>query len=69
MEDQIVKRLEELREQFELGQQQMNVLDQKRTELRDTLLRISGAIQALEELLGQDRRTADSGLVAEENRR
>ena len=29
----------------------MAVLDQKRSELRDTLLRISGAVQVLEELI------------------
>lgn len=45
------ERLQELRRELELGQQQMAVLDQKRSELRDTLLRISGAVQVLEELI------------------
>lgn len=45
------ERLQELRRELELGQQQMAVLDQKRSELRDTLLRISGAVQVLEELM------------------
>ncbi len=44
------QRLAELRRELDRGQQQMAVLDQKRGELRDTLLRISGAIQVLEEL-------------------
>ena len=48
-------RLEELRRELELGQQQMAMLDQKRAELRDTLLRISGAIQVLEELIAAQR--------------
>jgi hypothetical protein len=45
------ERLAELRREYQLGQEQMAVLDQRRQELRDTLLRISGAIQVLEELL------------------
>jgi len=45
------KRLAELREQLEIGQQQLAVLDRQRAELRDTLLRIGGAVQVLEELL------------------
>jgi prefoldin subunit 5 len=48
------ERLAELRAEFEKGQQQLHMLDQQRTELRDTLLRISGAIQVLEELLKQE---------------
>jgi prefoldin subunit 5 len=44
------ERLVELRKELEKGQQQMALLDQRRQELRDTILRISGAIQVLEEL-------------------
>lgn len=47
------ERLAELRAEFEKGQQQLHLLDQQRAEIRDTLLRISGAIQVLEELLKQ----------------
>ena len=45
-------RLNELREQFAAGQSAMAELNRKQDELRATLLRISGAIQVLEELLG-----------------
>jgi prefoldin subunit 5 len=48
------KRLTELREQLETGQQQLALLDRQRAELRDTVLRISGAVQVLEELLEQN---------------
>lgn len=48
------ERLAELRLEFEKGQQHLQMLDQQRAEVRDTLLRISGAIQVLEELLKQD---------------
>ena len=48
------ERLNELKAEFEKGQQHLQTLDQQRAELRDTLLRISGAIQVLEELLKQE---------------
>jgi hypothetical protein len=47
------ERLHELETEYECGQEQMAFLNQKRAELRDTLLRISGAIQVLKELAGQ----------------
>jgi hypothetical protein len=43
-------KLVQLKSEFQKGQQQMAFLEQRRQELRDTLLRISGAIQVLEEL-------------------
>jgi prefoldin subunit 5 len=46
-----VERLNELRSEYQRGQAQLAMLDQRRQDLRDTLLRISGAIQVLEELL------------------
>jgi hypothetical protein len=51
------ERLAELKAEFEKGQQHLQMLDQQRAEVRDTLLRISGAIQVLEELLKQDSQT------------
>jgi prefoldin subunit 5 len=44
------ERLTQLRKELEKGQQQMALLEQRRQEVRDTILRISGAIQVLEEL-------------------
>jgi prefoldin subunit 5 len=44
------ERLVQLRQELERGQQQMALLDQRKQELRDTVLRITGAIQVLEEL-------------------
>ena len=46
----IETRLEELRREFERGRQHLENVERQRQELRDTLLRISGAIQVLEEL-------------------
>lgn len=44
------ERLQVLRKELEKGQQRLALLDRERQELRDTMLRISGAIQVLEEL-------------------
>ena len=46
-------RLQQLKDELQKGQQEMARLDLRRQELRDTLLRISGAIQVIEELLAQ----------------
>jgi hypothetical protein len=51
----MIERLVALKMELEKGRQQMAILDGRRHELRDTLLRIAGAIQVLEELQAQDR--------------
>jgi prefoldin subunit 5 len=48
--DTIGQRLEALRAEYEKGQRQLELVERQRQEFRDTLLRISGAIQVLEEL-------------------
>lgn len=58
-----------MRKELELGQQRMHDLEQQLTQLRDTMLRISGAIQVLEELQAQatpDDAPPDAGSGAEE---
>jgi prefoldin subunit 5 len=45
------KRLEELRSELTKGRQRLELLDRERQEVRDTMLRISGAIRVLEELV------------------
>ena len=47
----LTRRLHELRQEFARGEEQLTELDRKRAQVRDTLLRISGAMQVLEELL------------------
>ena len=44
------ERIEALKKEMEKGQQRLAMLDRERQEVRDTMLRISGAIQLLEEL-------------------
>ena len=51
MRDQIDQRLSQLQSEFESGQKLLRDLEVRQQELRDTLLRIGGAIQVLQELL------------------
>ncbi len=51
MREQLEQRVSELRAEQQKGLQMLAELEAKQAELRQTLLRISGAIQILEELL------------------
>jgi hypothetical protein len=46
-------RLKKLRQEYEAGMQALSDIQHRQDDLRATLLRISGAIQVLEELLGE----------------
>jgi hypothetical protein len=62
MREQIQARLEELKKQLETGQAELQKVEMQRTYLHETVLRISGAVQVLEELLGEgDRAGAAPG--------
>ena len=50
---QLQLRLEQLNKEFETGQARFQELERQRLLLRERLLRISGAIQVLEELLAE----------------
>ena len=56
MREQLEQRLKELKAEFESGQKALTELEVKQANLRNTLLRISGAIQVLEEELGKEDR-------------
>lgn len=51
MHEQLQTRLEELKKEFETGQIELEKIERQRTYLRETMLRIQGAMQVLEELL------------------
>lgn len=51
LKEQLERRLRDLKAEFESGQQMLADLEAKAANLRETLLRISGAIQVLEEEL------------------
>ena len=54
MREQLEIRLGELREEFENGQKMLTDLEKRKANLSETLLRISGAIQVVEEELGRE---------------
>jgi len=53
LQEQLQARLETLKREFHAGQARLRDLEQQETALREALLRISGAIQVLEEELGK----------------
>ncbi len=55
MREQMRKRLEDLKREFQTGQTRLRDIEQQGTQLRETLLRISGAVQVLEELLAEEK--------------
>ncbi len=54
MREQLHRRLDELKKEFAAGQARATELDKQQSTLQQTLLRISGAIQVLEEELASD---------------
>lgn len=61
----IEQRLLELRAEFERGQQKVSQLRQEQQALAETMLRIAGAIQVLEELQAALATPAGQGMMAE----
>ena len=61
MRDRLHTRLGALKKEFATGQARLQELEKQQMYLRETMLRISGAIQILEELL------ADEGPVEQKN--
>ena len=51
MKEQLEQRLSALKTEYEAGQKMLAELEIKQTALRETLLRIAGAVQVLEEEL------------------
>ncbi len=66
MQNKIQQRLQELRTEFESGQKMLADLEAQQATLKTTLLRISGAIQVLEEILATEAEAiADNSHVSE----
>lgn len=53
MKEQLQQRLQSLKTEYAAGQKMLADLETQQANLRDTLLRISGAIQVLEETLNE----------------
>ncbi|HLL45255.1 MAG TPA: hypothetical protein VK399_01035 [Longimicrobiaceae bacterium] len=65
MREQIEKRLQELRGEYDEGQRMLADLQARQNSLHETLLRIAGAILALEELIQSAGPLAEGGEPAE----
>ena len=59
MREQLAARLQALRQELETGQKLLADLEARQLDLRQTILRISGAIQVLEELLAAEQAPAN----------
>ncbi len=53
MREELQQRLEALKAEFEKGQTRLHEIQMQEAQLKETLLRISGAIQVISELLEQ----------------
>ncbi|HEX2092105.1 MAG TPA: hypothetical protein VHG28_06865 [Longimicrobiaceae bacterium] len=62
MQETIESRLEELKQEYARGQTRLREVEAQQAALRETLLRISGAIQVLEEVLAVGAPAGESGL-------
>lgn len=65
MQDQARMRLEVLKKELETGQAELERIEKQRAYLHETVLRISGAVQVLEELLAQEEAAKENGAPAE----
>jgi hypothetical protein len=67
MREQIQARLEELKKELEAGQGELQKVEMQRTYLHETVLRISGAVQVLEELLREGQSSGQTRAAPNEN--
>jgi predicted nuclease with TOPRIM domain len=58
--EQILNRLASLKKEFEAGQARLRELETEQAYVRETMLRISGAIQVLEEFANESKPAAVS---------
>jgi len=61
MQNRIKQSLADLKNEYETGGRQLELIEERASQLRQTLLRISGAIQALEEMLKDEMFAVPSG--------
>lgn len=55
------ERLKTLRSEYEAGQKMLSELDQKRQKLAETVTRIEGAMQILQELIAEEEQAQSNG--------
>lgn len=54
MQEQLKQRLEELKKEYETGQARLRELEAETNHVGETMLRISGAIQVIQEMLNSN---------------
>ena len=64
MREQMKTRLEALKKELETGQVELQKVEMQRTYLHETVLRISGAVQVLEELLSEGQSAGQNSAAA-----
>jgi hypothetical protein len=67
MQDRLRERIAQLKAEFDKGQAKLAELEGQTREVQHTLLRISGAIQVLEELMAADPGDNGLGVAASEH--
>jgi predicted nuclease with TOPRIM domain len=67
MREEIQARLEELKKELETGQAELQKVEVQRTYLHETVLRIGGAVQVLEELLREGQSSERPQVAPDEN--
>lgn len=65
MREKLQIRLEVLKKEFETGQSRFRELEMQQSLLREMLIRISGAIQVLEELLNEEQVRKEKSEISE----
>ena len=68
MREQLQARLQELKTEFGKGEQTLQELEEQAATVRQNMLRISGAIQVLDEVLTDGDSTRHDGEVTDEGR-
>jgi predicted nuclease with TOPRIM domain len=61
VQEQLQSRLDELKKEYEAGQARLRELETEAGYVRETMLRISGAIQVIQELLEKDKQPDEAG--------
>lgn len=67
MREQLEQRLKELKAEYETGQARLRELESETNYVRETMLRISGAIQVMQEMLDQGDQQENSESRASES--
>jgi len=60
MKEQLQQRLKNLQDEYQKGQEQLAALEEETKSVQATMLRISGAIQVLQELIEENKKNGNS---------